>query len=114
MRGEAHRAAIRAVLDAFGDDANAFVFVGAAEGVHADVARLWARVSAKYGIAERDVPDFVDAHLDRLEGERPGPRPARNFRSDAQCLLPMRNVDGIPALACASGTPRPASWNHAA
>ena len=28
MRGEAHRAAIRAVLDAFGDDARHFVFVG--------------------------------------------------------------------------------------
>jgi hypothetical protein len=28
MRGEAQRAAIRAVLDAFGEDAHAFVFVG--------------------------------------------------------------------------------------
>jgi hypothetical protein len=29
MRGDAHRAAIRVVLDAFGEDASAFVFVGA-------------------------------------------------------------------------------------
>lgn len=40
-----------------------------AEGMRADVAQLWARISAKYGITERDVPDLVDGHLDRLERE---------------------------------------------
>lgn len=35
------------------------------EGMRGEIAQLWARVSAKYGIAERDLSDLVDWHLDR-------------------------------------------------
>jgi predicted nucleotidyltransferase len=40
-----------------------------AEGLRADVAGLWARALTKYGLAESDVPDLVDWHLDRREAD---------------------------------------------
>lgn len=49
MRGEAHRAAIRAVLDAFGEDARHFVFVGGC------VLGLYARPEGAALRATKDV-----------------------------------------------------------
>jgi predicted nucleotidyltransferase len=40
-----------------------------AERMRADVADLWARAMRKHGIAEVDLPDFVDWHLERREAE---------------------------------------------
>jgi predicted nucleotidyltransferase len=40
-----------------------------AEGMRRDVAALWARALKKYGLADSDVPDLVDWHLDRREAE---------------------------------------------
>jgi hypothetical protein len=38
-----------------------------AEGMRPDVADLWGHALKKYGLADRDVPDLVDWHLDPRE-----------------------------------------------
>jgi hypothetical protein len=43
-----------------------------AEGLRADVAKLWMRALRKYALAERDLPDLVDWHLDGRDAEHRG------------------------------------------
>jgi len=40
-----------------------------AEGMRSDIAELWTGALKKYGLANDDVPDLVDWHLDRREAE---------------------------------------------
>jgi predicted nucleotidyltransferase len=40
-----------------------------AEGMRADIAELWTRALKKYGLANDDVPDLVEWHLDSREAE---------------------------------------------
>jgi hypothetical protein len=40
-----------------------------AEGIRADVAKLWTRALRKYALAEGDLPDLVDWHLDGRDAE---------------------------------------------
>ena len=39
------------------------------EGLRADVAKLWMRALRKYALAEADLPDLVDWHLDGRDAE---------------------------------------------
>jgi hypothetical protein len=43
-----------------------------AEGLRADVAKLWMRALRKYALAERDLPDLVDWHHDGRDAEHRG------------------------------------------
>jgi hypothetical protein len=119
LRGEAHRAAIRSVLDAFGEDAVAFVFVGGCTlGLYARPAGAPLRATkdvdcistlSPWVLQEKKLADMCSQGVLSPDPEVPRPqcwreaRARRRARADAGAT--KRAGAGCVGLSVALGAP---------